>query len=321
VDKVEPGKAEVTRLDQFALVTAGIRCCIHTPMTDVLSNSDELTGVDPIAHVEAIVRRAGTSFFWAMRRLEEDKRNAMYAIYAFCREVDDIADEPGDVEEKKLALGIWRGEIERLFADRPRNPTACALARPIDQYGLNKEDFRAVIDGMDMDAEPSIRIKNMAELELYCDRVACAVGRLSVRVFGVNDDIGIKLSYAQGQALQLTNILRDIVEDTERDRLYLPRDLLVSHDIDPDDLTALIKHPNLPTVCELLADIAERRFGEAWALASQCKHSDVRPAVMMMAIYHQILKKLVSRGWRNLSSPVKLSKLDKIWAMLRYGIF
>ncbi len=290
-------------------------------MTDTFNNSTELSGIDPVAHVEAIVRRAGTSFFWAMRRLEEDKRNAMYAIYAFCREVDDIADEPGEIEDKRIALGIWRGEIERLFADRPRNPTACALVRPIDQYGLHKEDFRAVIDGMDMDAEPSIRIKDMAELELYCDRVACAVGRLSVRVFGVQDDIGIKLSFAQGQALQLTNILRDVAEDAGRDRLYLPRDLLVSHDIDPDDLNALIKHPKLPLVCDLLATIAERRFEEAWDLARQCNRSDVRPAVMMMAVYHQILKKVIHRGWRNFASSVKLTKLEKIWTMIRYGIF
>lgn len=293
---------------------------MHTPMTDASGNANDISNTDPIAHVEAIVRRAGTSFFWAMRRLEEDKRNAMYAIYAFCREVDDIADEPGELEEKKLALGMWRGEIERLFAERPRNPTALALVRPVDQYGLNKEDFRAVIDGMDMDAEPRIRIQNMAELELYCDRVACAVGRLSVRVFGVDREIGIKLSYAQGQALQLTNILRDIVEDAGRDRLYLPRDLLISHDIDPDDLKALITHPNLPLVCELLADIAERRFDEAWALARQCNRKDVRPAVMMMAVYHQILKRLVRRGWKNISSPVKLSKLEKIWALLQHGI-
>jgi len=289
-------------------------------MTEPESTSADLSDADLLAHVEAIVRSAGTSFFWAMRRLPEDKRNAMYAIYAFCREVDDIADEPGEVEEKKMALGLWRGEIERLYADRPRNETARALARSVEQYGLCKKDFRAVIDGMEMDAAPSVRIKDMSELELYNDRVACAVGRLSVKVFGVPDDLGTKLAFAQGQALQLTNILRDIVEDTERDRLYLPRDLLLSHDIDPGDLNALIKHPNLTHVCELLANVAERRFGEARQLVAECNREDVRPAVMMMEVYHKILDKLVRRGWNDLGSPVKLSKLEKIWTLLRYGV-
>jgi presqualene diphosphate synthase len=288
--------------------------------TESIPMSAEPTDAELASHVEAIVRKAGTSFFWAMRRLEEDKRNAMYAIYAFCREVDDIADEPGEVEEKRLALGLWRGEIERLYADRPRKMTACALIQPVEKYGLHKEDFRAIIDGMEMDAAPSIRIKDMAELELYNDRVACAVGRLSVRVFGVPEKLGIQLAFAQGQALQLTNILRDIVEDAEQDRLYLPGDLLRSHDIASDDLAALVKHPNLEDICELLANVASRRYAEARELAGQCKRDDVRPAVMMMDVYHQILEKLIRRGWKDISSPVKLSKLEKMWTLLRHGV-
>jgi len=277
--------------------------------------------VDLEAHVESIVRASGTSFFWAMRRLPEAKRNAMYAIYAFCRVVDDIADEPGSIEEKQAGLGLWRGEIERLFAERPRHPIARALLIPVERFDLRKEDFRAVIDGMEMDAAEIVRIQDMAELELYCDRVASAVGRLSVRVFGVPEALGIKLSFAQGQALQLTNILRDVVEDAERDRLYLPGDLLRSHDIPTDDLPALLAHPNLEHVCELLADVAKRRYREAHQFAGQCDRNDVRPAAMMMDVYHQVLKKLMRRGWRDIFSPVKLSKLEKMWTLIRHGIF
>ena len=193
-----------------------------------MSTASPLTEAESTAYVEAIVRRAGTSFYWAMRRLPEQKRQAMYAIYAFCREVDDIADGADGEEQKRAVLGLWRGEIERLYADRPRNSIALALQRPVAVFGLKKEDFRAVIDGMEMDAQPSIRIPDMDELTLYCDRVACAVGRLSVRVFGLDDDTGRALAFAQGQALQLTNILRDIDEDARNDRLYVPNDLLVS---------------------------------------------------------------------------------------------
>jgi len=271
--------------------------------------------------IEEIVRRSGSSFYWAMRRLPEDKRRAMFAIYAFCREVDDIADEPGELEEKRAALAIWRGEIERLYGEQPRHLITQALLEPIERYGLLKDDFRAIIDGMHTDAEESVRIATMADLEQYCDRVASAVGRLSVRVFGVPEDLGIKLAFAQGQALQLTNILRDVKEDADRNRLYLPRDLLISHDIVTDDIEAVISNPALADVCELLSHIAARRFQEARLLIKQCKREQVRPAVMMMEVYSQILEKLMTRGWHDLSRPVRLSKFEKAWTALRYGLF
>ncbi len=271
--------------------------------------------------VEAIVRRSGSSFFWAMRRLPEAKRRAMYAIYAFCREVDDLADEPGAIEDKKAGLAIWRGEIERMYGEQPRHFITKALMTPVEAYELRKEDFRAVIDGMETDAQAAVRITDMAELELYCDRVASAVGRLSVRVFGVPDELGIPLAFAQGQALQLTNILRDIKEDAERDRLYLPRDLLVSHDIPTENLDELIRHPALPMVSELLSDIAARRYQEARALIKQCRRDQVRPAIMMMEVYNQILNKLTRRGWADLSTPVRLTKFEKAWTAVRFGMF
>ncbi len=152
---------------------------------DSLMNNRRLqTEADAAAAVEDIVRRAGTSFYWAMRRLPENKRRAMYGIYAFCREVDDIADGDGTPEDKLAQLGQWRDEIERLYGDRPRTPVTLALSRPVGEFGLKKENFRAVIDGMEMDAAPEVRMTDMDELTLYCDRVACAVGRLSVQVFG-----------------------------------------------------------------------------------------------------------------------------------------
>ncbi len=289
-------------------------------MTDMdLKNKLDSERID--AEIEAIVRRSGSSFFWAMRRLPEQKRRAMYAIYAFCRVVDDIADEPGEIDDKRAALALWRGEIERLYGEQPRHMITKALLGPVEQYGLVKDDFRAIIDGMQTDAEESVRISSMAELELYCDRVASAVGRLSVRVFGVADALGIKLAFAQGQALQLTNILRDVKEDATRNRLYIPRDLLISHDIDADEITHVLKNPAFANVCELLSHIAERRYAEARSLLKQCQRDQVRPAVMMMEVYSQILAKLMHRGWRDLSKPVRLSKIEKAWTAIRFGIF
>ncbi|MEK9752772.1 MAG: presqualene diphosphate synthase HpnD [Rhodospirillaceae bacterium] len=276
---------------------------------------------DPAAHAEAVVRRAGTSFYWAMRRMPERHRRAMFAVYAFCREVDDIADEPGEENAKRLALGNWRGEIERLYGGHPRGLTAQALLPAVEQFELAKEDFLAVIAGMEMDAGTRTRIADMDELTLYCDRVACAVGRLSTRVFGLDAETGRRLAFAEGMALQLTNILRDVVEDAQRGRLYLPADVLAAHDIiETDDLKQVLAHPRLHQVCEVLAGVAEHQFADALALAATCDPARVRPAMMMLQVYRRILERLQWRGWHDLGRPVSLSKLTKLWVAFRYGV-
>ncbi|MCH8237293.1 MAG: presqualene diphosphate synthase HpnD [Proteobacteria bacterium] len=274
-----------------------------------------------LAHVESVVRRSGSSFYWAMRCLPAEKRRAMYGIYAFCRQVDDIADGTGQAEEKRAQLGQWGGEIERLYGDHPRNPVVRALLGPVEDFGLHKEDFRAIIAGMEMDADDRVRIKDMDELNLYCERVACAVGRLSVCVFGVDDDKGKELAFSLGQALQLTNILRDIAEDAERDRLYIPEDLLRSYDVVSEDLPSVLNHPEFHKVCDTLAGVAERRFQQAETAIAECDREKIRPAIMMMEIYRRIFQKLRRRGWKLLNLPVGISKPRKIWIALRYGFF
>lgn len=291
------------------------------PVSCIPEAMNENAVADPVEYARAVVQRSGTSFYWGMRVLEPVRRDAMFAVYAFCREVDDIADEAGDPADKRVRLGQWRGEVERLFGGEPRYPVARALVQPVDRFGLAKADFRAVIDGMEMDAADRVRIRDMDELNLYVDRVACAVGRLSNRVFGIEPEIGDKLAFALGQALQLTNILRDVVEDAERDRLYLPQDVLAAHGIrETDDLAAVVTHPQLHLVCDLLADIAGRRFREGMALIGQCDRKAVRPARMMMEVYRRTYRALLRRGWRDLHRPVKLSKLEKLWVAFRYGM-
>ena len=152
-----------------------------------------------------------------MRLLPPEKRAAMYAVYAFCRDVDDIADEPGELADKKTALTAWRGWIEDLYQGRtPGHPVARALRQPIAEFDLKQADFLAVIEGMELDAKPDIRIADRDALIDYCDKVACAVGRLSVRVFGMAEEDGLALARAEGLALQLTNILRDVAESSAR---------------------------------------------------------------------------------------------------------
>lgn len=269
----------------------------------------------------SVVRAAGSSFYGAMRTLPKERRDAMFAIYAFCREIDDIADDPMPREERAAALADWRREIDRLYEGRPQKPTARALLEPVARYGLRKEDFVALIDGMEMDASESFRGPSLAALTLYCERVAGAVGMLSVRVFGEPGDAGTRLAWALGQALQLTNILRDLKEDADRGRLYLPDELLRTHGIAARDPAAVLTDPALPAACGDLSALARQRYAEAAAAIRDCDRRNVRPAIVMMHVYRQILDKLTRRGWKRLDEPVRLSKSAKIWIALRYGLF
>ena len=288
------------------------------PMSEM---EPEIIADGDLDHVESVVRRSGTSFYWAMRILPEEKRRAMFAVYAFCREVDDIADDPGKVSAKLIGLGRWRDEIERLYAGAPRLPISRALLGPVRRFGLRKTDFLAVIDGMEMDAADRLRIADMDELYLYCDRVACAVGRLSHRVFGVDEPTGDSLALALGQALQLTNILRDLDEDARRDRLYLPEDMLRAHGVtDSEDASSVLAEAAVADVCERIAEIARKRFTEAAAILAKCDRRDTRPAVIMMEVYRRTLRRLMFRGWRRWAEPVSVSPAEKLWVVFRYGI-
>jgi phytoene synthase len=245
----------------------------------------------------------------------------MFAVYAFCREVDDIADDPGEVPAKLVGLGQWRDEVVRLYDHAPRLPISRALLRPVRRFGLRKADFLAVIDGMEMDAADRLRIADMDELILYCDRVACAVGRLSNRVFGVDEATSDRLARALGQALQLTNILRDLDEDARRDRLYLPEDMLRAHGVTvTDDACGVLEHPAAAAVCERIAEIARERFAEAATILAECDRRDTRPAMIMMQVYRRTLRRLMFRGWRRWAEPISVSPAEKLWVAFRYGI-
>lgn len=274
------------------------------------------------AHVEAVVRRSGSSFYWGMRRMALDRRRGMYAIYAFCREVDDIADGEAAEADKRGQLQAWRDELERLYANAPTRPITRALRRAIVAFDLRQEDFIAVIDGMEMDAPQRVRIADVDELLLYCDRVACAVGRLCVRVFGLGPTDGDALAKSLGLALQLTNILRDIAEDAERDRLYLPSVLLTTAGIDVSgSLGSIVDHPALPAVCAHIGTMAEAQFAAAECIIQDSDRAKVRPAVMMKEVYQRVLVKLQQSGWRDPHARVGLSKLEKLWIAFRYGFF
>jgi presqualene diphosphate synthase len=266
------------------------------------------------------VEAAGTSFYWAMRLLPRNRRDGMYAIYAFCREVDDIADDPGPPAPKQAALADWHSEIDALYAGQPRQLVACALAEPVARYRLRREDFHAVIDGMEMDAVEDIRAPDLATLDLYCGRVAGAVGHLSVHVFGDASPAAHSVADHLGRALQLTNILRDLDEDAQRGRLYLPREILDRHGISGTDPLTVLRHPALPAACRELADVALSHFEEAARATARCSRRAMRPAAVMGAFYRAMLDALLRTGWRDPSSRIHLSKLHKLRLVLRHGL-
>ncbi|NQV55538.1 MAG: presqualene diphosphate synthase HpnD [Rhodospirillales bacterium] len=268
-----------------------------------------------------IAKKSGSSFYWAMRLLPRYKRSAMYAIYAFCREVDDIADGDGEIELKKSQLEEWRDRIEHLYAGHPDHPITCALQGPVTQFDLQKNDFAAVIDGMLTDAVPSLRIKNLDELTVYCDRVACAVGRLCVRVFEIDTKIGLELSKSLGHALQLTNILRDVAEDAERSHIYLPADMLGEHGVDTGDILSFDTREGVAAVCGELAKLTSDYYGEAGRLIRRCDKSQVRPALIMKNVYEKLFKRVTDRGWVDLNEPVSLSKFEKSALVVKSAFF
>ncbi|MFO1074927.1 MAG: presqualene diphosphate synthase HpnD [Geminicoccaceae bacterium] len=271
-------------------------------------------------HVEAVVRRSGTSFYWAMRLLPEARRQAMYAIYAFCREVDDIADEPGEVAAKLAGLEGWRDEIAALYAGRPRLPTAVALHAAVRRFDLPRAELLAVIDGMAMDAREQMRAPDLATLVLYCRRVAGAVGLLSIHAFGTRSALAPEFAVALGEALQLTNILRDLDEDAERDRLYLPAELLASAGVAAATPATALAHPALPLACETLAERAALRFAEADRLRRAEPDPALRPAILMMKVYERMLARLRARGFAAPRPPVRIPKPERAWIALRYSL-
>ena len=267
----------------------------------------------------AALPAAKSSFYTAMRLLPRDRRDAMYAVYAFCRAVDDVADDGGPADIRKAELERWGADIDALYAGNP--PARVRdLVVPVRRYDLKREDFHAVIDGMAMDAFEDIVAPDEAALDLYCDRVASAVGRLSVRIFGMPEADGIRLAWHQGRALQLTNILRDIDEDAERGRLYLPREKLAAIGLDAPTPAQAIAHPRIGDVCAAVAAEADAHYRATWDILRRHPRKVTKAARLMAAAYRLYLDALLKRGWAPPRGRVKPGKLALVAVALRHGI-
>jgi len=262
----------------------------------------------------------GSSFYTAMRVLPPAERDAMFAIYAFCRKVDDIADDPGPTKvERKTALDTWRDDLTSLYAGH--EPILCReLVEPVQRFALRREDFLAIIDGMQMDVDADIRAPDFDTLDLYCDRVASAVGRLSVCVFGMEDAPGRDLAHHLGRALQFTNILRDVDEDAAVGRLYLPLEALDHAGIKSRDPTEVLSHPTIDAACRWVAVEAHEHYRRADEIMNSRPKGRLRAPRLMSAVYGEILKKMEREGWASPRGRVKLSKPELIWILFWRGL-
>jgi phytoene synthase len=280
-------------------------------------NTDTLLAPDA-AGLQAQV--SGSSFYTAMRLMPRAEREAMFAIYAFCRLVDDIADDGTRPREARAReLEGWRTDLAALYAGTPAG-RAAFLAGPVRGFGLRHADFLAVVDGMEMDVEADLRAPDAATLDLYCDRVASAVGRLSVRVFGMQEAPGLELAHALGRALQLTNILRDIDEDAGIGRLYLPREALLRAGIATTEPAAVAADPRLDTACRAVATQALAHFAAADRVLAARPRGRLLAPRLMAAVYRVILQKMLAQGWAAPRRRARVGKPRLLWLVARCGL-
>jgi phytoene synthase len=273
---------------------------------------------NPAANQSYDTTASGSSFYAAMRILPREQREAMFQIYSFCRQVDDIADSDGPRPERLAAIQQWRDDIDALYQGHPPQRLADYVGS-VRRFGLKREDFLAIIDGMEMDIPQDIRAPDLATLDLYCDRVASAVGRLSVRVFGLAENDGVLLAHHLGRALQLTNILRDIDEDAGIGRLYLPMEALLHAGITSTDPLKVTAEPALPKVCVPLVERARAHFEKADEIMKRNPRRVVRAPRIMSKYYRAILDLLIARGFAAPRAPVRLNKAAKLAIILRYA--
>lgn len=270
-----------------------------------------------VAEVRAIVAASRTSFGAGMAVLPRARREGMYGLYAFCRVVDDIADDGATEATRRRDLDLWRAKIDDLFQnDTAADAITVVLQRAHKLFALEKDDLLAIIDGMEMDAGAPIQAPDVATLDLYCDRVASAVGRASVCLFGAPGEKGRRVAYHLGRAFQLTNILRDLAEDAARARLYLPREILDRHALAHDPQTA-VHDPQIAKACRDLAQEARLHFTLADSAMAACPRAAMRPAMLMRAYYGAIFDKLLAADWRQPLQRVTLGKAQKIWLLVR----
>lgn len=270
----------------------------------------------PDAYCEAKAARSGSSFYYSFRLLPPERRRAITALYAYCREVDDAVDEVADPQVARAKLAWWRAEVDAIWDGRPQHPVALALVPVVARHGLAREHFQAVIDGMAMDLD-QVRYADFAELERYCHRVAGVVGLLSAEIFGYQDPATRGYARDLGIAFQLTNIVRDVGEDARRGRIYLPQDELVRFDVAPSTILRARAAPGFAALMAFQVDRARAWYDRALAQLPAVDRRAQRTGLAMAAIYRTLLDEIARDGYRVLDRRIALTPLRKLWIAWR----
>jgi len=256
--------------------------------------------------------QSGSSFYYSFLFLPSERRQAITALYAFCREVDDVVDENTDPQVARTSLAWWRSEIVRMMQDEPTHPVTRALSPHVKTYGLQMDDLVAVIDGMEMDLSQT-RYLDFKGLEHYCWHVASVVGLLSARIFGLTDPRTLQYAEKLGLAFQLTNIIRDVGEDARRDRIYLPVSELQQFEVPAADILNAKHSDRFERLMRFQAERAHRYYDEAFALLPAQDRRAQRAGLIMAAIYRALLHEIERDGFRVLQHRISLTPLRKLW--------
>jgi phytoene synthase len=260
--------------------------------------------------------QSGSSFYYSFLFLPPNRRRAITALYAFCREVDDAVDEPSDLSAARTALAWWRGEVARLYAGDPQHPVTRALVPWIGPFGIGETRLNEIMDGLEMDLSQT-RYIDFAALKVYCHRVAGVVGELAAGIFGYSNASTLQYADRLGLAFQLTNIIRDVGEDARKNRVYLPMDELREHGVTAADILEARHSDNFVRLMRFQAERARRCYDEALALlAPEDRHAQ-RPGLVMAAIYRTLLDEIEDDGFRVLKQRTALTPVRKLWIAWR----
>lgn len=274
----------------------------------------------PAEYCQSKAAQSGSSFYYSFLFLPKERREAITALYAFCREVDDIADECKDVAIARIKLEWWRHELAQTYADNPSHPVSQALLPAIRAYDLALEQFEEIIDGMEMDLQ-HVRYPDFKSLQLYCYRVAAVVGQLAAAIFGFTERNTLKYAHDLGIAFQLTNIIRDVGEDAQRNRIYLPQDELAQFGVSEKDILTGQTSPGFRALLAHQTARAQQFYQQAMQELPQADRRNQRPGLVMAAIYQAVLNEIARDGYPVLKQRVSLTPIRKLWLAWRTWVF
>jgi phytoene synthase len=268
--------------------------------------------MDPNQYCQDKAAASGSSFYYSFMFLPPEKRRAITALYAFCREVDDVVDECSDPGVAAATLNWWRTQVAEIYGGKPQHPAAQALVPVVQQFNMSREHLLEIIDGMEMDLE-QVRYPDFKSLQLYCYRVASVVGLLAAEIFGHTDRRTLKYAHDLGIAFQLTNIIRDVGEDARRNRIYLPMDEMLQFGVTAAEILNAKESENFQKLMAFQIERAQRFYRQALEHLPEVDRKSQRTGLIMAAIYRATLDEVVAGGCHVLKERVSLTPLRKLW--------